>query len=77
MKGNVYEDELLEDVEPNNIGYLLALTGSRSLNNYVIEKYGRIFGENGAFRIVSTDELINKVDISKEQLFTHKDDFIN
>ena len=77
IKGNVYEDELLEDVGLNDIGYLLALTGSRSLNNYVIEKYGGIFGENGAFRIVSTDELINKVDISKEQLFTHKDDFIN
>ncbi|KUO69086.1 MAG: cell shape-determining protein [Lutibacter sp. BRH_c52] len=77
MKGNVYEDELLEDVELNDIGYLLALTGSRSLNKYVIEKYGGIFGEKGAFRIVSTDELINKVDISNEQLFTHKDDFIN
>ncbi len=77
MKGNVYEDELLEDVELNDIGYLLALTGSRSLNKYVIEKYGGIFGENGAFRIVSADELINKVDISNEQLFTHKDDFIN
>jgi len=77
MKGNVYEDELLEDVELNDIGYLLALTGSRSLNKYVIEKYGGIFGENSAFRIVSADELINKVDISNEQLFTHKDDFIN
>jgi len=77
MKGNVYEDELLEDVELNDIGYLLALTGSRSLNKYVIEKYSGIFGENGAFRIVSTDELINKIDVSKEQLFTHKDDFIN
>lgn len=77
MKGNVYDDELLEDVELNDIGYLLALTGSRSLNKYVIEKYSGIFGENGAFRIVSTDELINKIDVSKEQLFTHKDDFIN
>ena len=77
IKGNVYEDELLEDVELNDIGYLLALTGSGSLNKYVIEKYSGIFGENGAFRIVSTDELINKIDVSKEQLFTHKDDFIN
>jgi NhaP-type Na+/H+ or K+/H+ antiporter len=77
MKGNVYEDEILEDVELNDIGYLLALTGSQSLNKYVIEKYAGTFGENGAFRIVSTDELINKTEISKEHLFTHKDDFIN
>lgn len=77
MIGNVYEDEILEDVELNDIGYLLALTGSQSLNKYVIEKYAGTFGENGAFRIVSTDELINKIEISKEHLFTHKDDFIN
>jgi len=77
MKGNVYEDEILEDVELNDIGYLLALTGSQSLNKYVIEKYAGTFGENGAFRIVSTDELINKTEIPKEHLFTHKDDFIN
>ncbi|NEW79754.1 MAG: sodium:proton antiporter [Gelidibacter sp.] len=77
MKVNVYEDDLSEDVELNDIGYLLALTGSRSLNKYVIEKYAEKFGENGAFRIVSTDELINEIEISKENLFTHKDDFIN
>lgn len=77
MKVNVYEDDLSEDVELNDIGYLLALTGSQSLNKYVIDKYAEKFGENGAFRIVSTDELLNEIEISKENLFTHKDDFIN
>ncbi|MFO7673067.1 MAG: sodium:proton antiporter [Lutibacter sp.] len=77
MKGNVYEDELLEDVELNDIGYLLALTSNPNLNKYVIEKYAVNFGENGAFRIVSTDELIHEFEISKNHLFTHKDDFIN
>lgn len=77
IKGNVYEDELLEDVELNDIGYLLALTSNPSLNEYVIEKYREVFGEHGAFRIVSTDEITLGKPIKKLHLFTHKDDFIN
>ncbi|MFZ2283129.1 MAG: sodium:proton antiporter [Lutibacter sp.] len=77
IKGNVYENELLEDVELNDIGYLLALTGNPNLNEYVIENYTKVFGEHGAFRIVSTDEIAQGKPIKKLHLFTHKDDFIN
>lgn len=77
MEGNVYSDELLEDVELNDIGYLLALTGSSTLNRYAIAKYSNIFGENGAFRIVSTDEMLQGSLVPKSHLFTHKDDYIN
>ncbi|OGS69556.1 MAG: cell shape-determining protein [Flavobacteria bacterium RIFCSPLOWO2_12_FULL_35_11] len=77
MKGNVYEDELLEDVELNDMGFLLALTGNPVINEYVIEKFSNIFGENGAYRIVSTDEMTEGLQLPKTQLFTHKDDFIN
>ncbi len=76
-EGNVYSDELFEDVELNDIGYLLALTGSSTLNRYVISKYAHIFGENGAFRIVSTDEMLQGSLVPKSHLFTHKDDYIN
>ncbi len=77
IEGNVYSDELLEDVELNDIGYLLALTGSAAINEYAIEKFTPIFGEHGSFRIISTDELKEGNLIPKEYLFTHKDDFIN
>ena len=77
IKGNVYEDELLEDVELNDIGYLLALTSNPNLNEYVIEKYNKVFGEHGAFRIVSTEEISLGKQTEKTHLFTHKDDFIN
>ena len=77
IKGNVYSDELLEDVELNDIGFLLALTGSASVNEYAIEKFTPIFGEQGSFRIVSTDEMKEGNQKPSEKLFTHKDDFIN
>jgi len=77
MEGNVYSDELLEDVELNDIGFLLALTGSPVLNEYVIDKYSDIFGENGSFRIASSDEVTEGNQKPKANLFTHKDDYIN
>ncbi|MFD0760470.1 cation:proton antiporter [Lutibacter aestuarii] len=77
IEGNVYSDELLEDIELNDIGFLLALTGSPAVNNYVIEKFSPIFGENGAFRLISTDEMKQGEDVKSNQLFTHNDDYIN
>ena len=77
IEGNVYSDELLEDVELNDIGYLLALTGSASVNEYALEKYNHIFGEYGSFRIVSTDEMKEGNINPSKNLLTHKDDFIN
>jgi NhaP-type Na+/H+ or K+/H+ antiporter len=77
MEGNVYSDELLEDVELNDIGFLIALTGSPVLNEYVIGKYSDIFGENGSFRIASSDEISDENPKPKAHLFTHKDDYIN
>ncbi|WP_111709017.1 cation:proton antiporter [Lutibacter citreus] len=77
IEGNVYSDELLEDVELNDIGYLLALTGSESINEYAIEKFTPIFGEQGAFRLVSTDELKEGNIQPNEKLFSHKDDYLN
>jgi len=77
IEGNVYSDELLEDVELNDIGYLLALTGSASVNEFAIEKFTPIFGEQGAFRVVSSEEMQEGHQKPNKKLFTHKDDFIN
>jgi len=77
IEGNIYADELLEDIELNDIGYLLALTGSAPVNEYAMEKLAPTFGEKGAFRIISTDEMKEGNSTPKGNLFTHKDDFIN
>lgn len=77
IEGNVYADELLEDIELSDIGYLLAATGSASVNEFAIEKFAPIFGEQGAFRILSTDEMLEGNLKPNEKLFTHKDDYLN
>ncbi len=77
IEGNVYSDELLENIELNDVGFLLALTASSSVNKHVIEKFSPNFGEHGSFRIISTDEMLEGTHNSNENLFTLKDDYIN
>ena len=76
IEGNVYSDDLLDDIELNDVGYLLALTGSDTVNDHVISKFSHIFGEHGSFRLISTDEMKQGKKINNN-LFTHKDDYIN
>lgn len=77
IQGDIYSDEITRNIELNDIGYLLALTGGGAVNEYAIEKFAPVFGENGAFRIITTEELIAGDFKDKKQLFTHKDDFLN
>ncbi len=73
---NIYTDDLKDNVELNEMGYLLAMTGSPEVNRYSIEKFGKQFGENGAYRFVSSDEKIQGKAPSNG-LFSSSDDFIN
>ncbi|MFK5959507.1 MAG: sodium:proton antiporter [Lutibacter sp.] len=77
IKGDVYSDELLENIELNNIGFLLALTGSTTVNKFAIEKFTPIFGEKGAFRLISSEEMKQKNNQSNSNLFCSTEDFIN
>lgn len=77
IQGDIYSDELLEDIELNDVGYLLALTGGEAVNEYAIEKFTPTFGERGAFRIISTDELAEGKSLPNKYLFTDKDDYLN
>ena len=53
----------------------MALTGNSDINKYAINKFGKQFGENGAFRLVSSSEMADKNNNPKEGLFSHKDDY--
>ena len=72
---NIYSDTLLDNIELNDIGYLMALTGNTDINKYAINKFGEHFGENGSFRLVTTQEMLDKSNSPKEGLFSHNDDF--
>ncbi|MGM5469112.1 cation:proton antiporter [Flavobacteriaceae bacterium LMO-SS05] len=72
---NIYSDKLADNIELNDIGYLMALTGNTDINKYAINKFSKHFGEHGAFRLISSDEISDEKESPKEGLFSHTDDF--
>jgi len=77
LETNIYDDDLVDNVELNDIGYLMALTGSATVNNYALKKFSDSYGEQGAHRLISTEEMRNQENNPKKGLFSHTDDFIN
>ncbi|WP_405411647.1 cation:proton antiporter [Maribacter sp. Asnod1-A12] len=76
ISANIYSDNLTDNIELNDIGYLMALTANSDINKYAIDKFQHAFGENGSFRLVDTDEMADPENNPKEGLFSHTDDFI-
>lgn len=74
---DIYSDQILEDIELSDIGYLLALTGSRTINEYALNKFKTVFGEEGSFRLISSEEMKDPNTNLEEGLFSPSDDFLN
>lgn len=76
LSANIFSDTLVDNIELNDMGYLMALTGNSDINKFAIDKFQKQFGENGAFRLVNTEEVNDPDNNPKEGLFSHTDDFI-
>ncbi len=74
---DIYGDEIFENIELNDMGFLLALTGSNTINEYALSKLKPSFGEEGAFRLISGKEMRDPNNNPEEGLFSQTDDFIN
>ncbi|NNK27104.1 MAG: sodium:proton antiporter [Flavobacteriaceae bacterium] len=72
---NIYSDNLLDNIELNDVGYLMALTGNPEINKYAINKFGKQFGENGSFRLITAEEMNDESMNPKEGLFSNTDDY--
>lgn len=77
MQANIYSEDLTNDIELSDIGYLLALTGSDEINRYGLNKFKNQLGEEGAYRLISSQEIKNQEDIQLDMIFSKKDDYIN
>lgn len=73
---DIYSDSLGDNIELNDIGFLMSLTGSADINKYAIDKFSAQFGENGSFRLITIEEMQDPTNNPKEGLFSHTDDFI-
>lgn len=74
---NIYTNDLSEEYELLEVGTMLALTGSSEVNEFAIERYQDIFGENGAYRLISADELKERKALESGHVFSYHDDYIN
>ncbi|MGB5363351.1 MAG: cation:proton antiporter [Aureibaculum sp.] len=76
IKDDIYAEDLTDNLELSDVGYLLALTGNTEINQYAIAKFKNQFGEMGSFRLITPDEMNDPENNPKEGLFSHTDDFV-
>ncbi|OAD45999.1 cation:proton antiporter [Polaribacter atrinae] len=76
---DIYNQDLTDNIELNDVGFLIAMTGSEAVNKFALDSFSENFGEQGSYRLATAEE-IKKTDLSKEQrkiLFNPKGDYIN
>ncbi|MEM8846079.1 MAG: sodium:proton antiporter [Bacteroidota bacterium] len=73
---DIYSDTLTDNIELNDVGYLIALTGNTDINTFALNKFEKQFGENGAFRLASTEEINHPENLPLNGLFSPTYDFI-
>ncbi len=77
VNANIYTDTLADNLDLQDVGVLMAMTGSHEVNQHAVENLRKSFGEHGAYRLISADELKNPESIDELGLFSQHDDYIN
>lgn len=77
INADIYDDTLTDNIELNDIGYLIAMSGSDTVNQYALHSFAKYFGEHGYFKLASSVEIQNATKQQKSHFFTPKDDYIN
>jgi len=76
LKEDIFAEDLTDNLELSDVGYLLSLTGNSAINQFAIDKFKKQFGENGSFRLITPEEMNDPQNNPKEGLFSHTDDFV-
>lgn len=76
LSANIYNDDLSDNIELSEIGYLLSMTANDVINRYAMDKLGKSFGENGTYRLVTSEELRSKKTKSSD-LFCPTHDYLD
>lgn len=74
---DIYADGLEDNIELNDVGFLMALTGSADINLYAINKLTEHFGESGTYRLITADEMNNLDKNPDEGLFSISNDYFS
>ncbi len=77
INANIYADDLTENIEFSDVGYLVALTGNDEINKYALNNFGNLFGENGKYRLMNTSEINNQsLSGNSKELFSKTHDYM-
>jgi hypothetical protein len=77
FKVDVYDDDLTDNIELNDVGYLIALSGSEMVNKHTISRFSENFGEHGNYKLASSQEIQGATVEERKSFFTPNDDYIN
>lgn len=77
LNQNIYDENLTDNIELNDVGYLIALTANDSVNIHTLNSFSKDFGEHGSYKIASSIEAQIATKKERESFFTPNDDFIN
>jgi len=78
VSANIYTEDLEEQFELVDMGYMIAMTSSPEVNNYAVRRYRKVFGELGTFRLITPEELRkDPEELKDEEIFSFQDDFLN
>lgn len=75
FSANIYSDDLTDNIELNDVGYILAMTGNDEINKHAIARFGDHFGENGTFRLMTSEEMRHRKEIQAKELFSFTHDY--
>ena len=78
INASIITSDLTDNIELNDVGFLLAMTGNTEINKQAITKYGKTLGENGSYRLLSTEELRSGKVSSEEpgEIFSQTHDYV-
>jgi NhaP-type Na+/H+ or K+/H+ antiporter len=77
FKVDIYDDDLRDNIELNDVGYLVALTGSDMVNKYALSTLSKVFGEHGSYKLASSKDILDATELERKSFFTPHDDYIN
>ena len=78
FSADIFTDNLEDNIDLVDMGYIIAMTGSADVNQYAIDKYKNEFGEHGAYRLLTQEELTeDTIEIPDSGLLSYSDDYIN
>lgn len=75
---NIYTEDLHNQLQLLDVGYLVAMTSNSEVNNFAVKRYQKEFGEQGSFRLLTPEELRkDRIVLPKQGIFSYTDDFLN